>query len=159
ELILENLSPLLLCYFRDSRRFGNHPEFLLYPVPGEGLVFRALVHHSFAFDAPRFEWTEALSPQRINSFSEIGFLTESDLFACVSITPVTHQADWFQERRHSSIVEAALFWNRLNNLAGPYLCRQSFLFHHRDMTPEKWRPVIARADNNVMLTFLAMKFV
>jgi hypothetical protein len=158
-MALENLSPMIACYLRDTRRFGDHPELLLYPVPGEGLVFRAFLHHSLALDATRVEWTNTLSPLRIDSPSDIGFLTDSDLFACVSITPITHQVDWFQERRRSSLVEAALLWNRLNNLAGPYLSRQSFLFHHKDMTPGKWRPVIARADNNVMLTFLAMKFV
>src|SRR5262249_29844183 len=69
------------------------------------------------------------------------------------------QSEWFRERRPFSFVEAARLWNRLNNAAGPYLSRQSFLFHDRDMTPAKWRPAIARADNMVMLTFLTMKFL
>src|SRR5262249_3548948 len=28
---LENLSPLYACYLRDGRRFGDHPELILYP--------------------------------------------------------------------------------------------------------------------------------
>jgi hypothetical protein len=50
-------------------------------------------------------------------------------------------------------------WNWYNNAAGPYLSRQSFLFHDQDMTPAKWRPAVARADNTVMLTFLTVKFL
>jgi hypothetical protein len=155
----ENLSPLYACYLRDGRRFGDHPELILYPVPGEGLVLRIFVHHGFALDPARLELTDMLAPRGTLSAAQVGFLTDSDRFASVSLTPISHQADWFRERRPFNFVEAARLWNRINNAGGPYLSRQSFLFHDRDMTPAKWRPAIARADNTVMLTFLAMKFL
>jgi hypothetical protein len=156
---LENLSPLYSCYLRDGRRFGDHPELLLYPVPGEGLVLRIFVHHGLGMDPARLEFTETLSLRGIVSSSDVGFLTDSDLFASVSITPLAHQVDWFRERRGFSFIETARLWNRLNNAASPYLSRQSFRFHYTEMTPTKWRTAVARADNTLMLTFLTMKFV
>jgi Fasciclin domain len=155
----ENLSPLYACYLRDGRRFGDHPELILYPVPGEGLVLRIFVHHGLALDPARLELTDMLAPRGTVKASEVGFVADSDRFASVSLTPISHQADWFRERRPFSFLEAARLWNRINNAGGPYLSRQSFVFHDRDMTPAKWRPAIGRADNTVMLTFLTMKFL
>jgi uncharacterized surface protein with fasciclin (FAS1) repeats len=159
RLAFENLSPLGLSYLRDTQRFGDHPELVLYPVPGEGLVLRAFIHHSLAVDPPRLQLTQALSPQRVDNPAEVGFLTDSDQFVCVSLTPISHQVDWFRERRPFSVVEAARLWHRLNHSATVQLAQQSFVFHYEDMTPAKWRPAIARADTAVMLTFLAMKFL
>jgi hypothetical protein len=155
----ENLSPLYACYLRNGRRFGDHPEFILYPVPGEGLVLRIFVHHGLALDPARLQLMDMLAPRGTISAAEVGFVADSDRFASVSLTPISHQSDWFRERRPFSFLEAARLWNRINNAAGPYLSRQSFLFHDQDMTPAKWRPAIARADNTVMLTFLVMKFL
>jgi Fasciclin domain len=155
----ENLSPLYSCYLRDGRRFGDHPELILYPVPGEGLVLRIFVHHGLALDPAQLELTDMLAPRGTVSASQVGFVADSDRFASVSLTPISHQSDWFRERRPFSFLEAARLWNRINNAGGPYLSRQSFLFHDQDMTPAKWRPAMARADNMVMLTFLMMKFL
>jgi hypothetical protein len=159
RLAFENLSPLGLSYLRDTQRFGDHPELVLYPVSGEGMVLRSFIHHSLAVDPARVELTQAMSPLRADKPAEIGFLTDSDQFICVSLTPISHQVDWFRERRHFSVVEAARLWNRVNHSATVPLAQRSFVFHYQDMTPAKWQPTIARADNAVMLTFLAMKFL
>jgi fasciclin domain-containing protein len=159
RLAFENLSPLGLSYLRDTQRFGDHPELVLYPVPGEGMVLRAFIHHSLAVDPARLELTEAMSPRRADSPAEISFLTDSDQFICVSLTPISHQVDWFRERRRFNVVEAARLWDRVNHSATVQLARQSFVFHYQEMTPAKWRPAIARADTTVMLTFLTMKFL
>jgi uncharacterized surface protein with fasciclin (FAS1) repeats len=159
RLAFENLSPLGLSYLRDTQRFGDHPELVLYPVPGEGMVLRAFIHHSLAVDPARVELTQAMSPRRADKPAEMGFLTDSDQFVCVSLTPISHQVDWFRERRRFSVVEAARLWERLNHSASVPLARESFVFHYQDMTPAKWQPATARADNAVMLTFLAMKFL
>src|SRR5262249_50695701 len=110
-------------------------------------------------DPARLRLTQAMSPRRIDHPAEIGFLTDSDRFVCVSLTPISHLIGWFRERRCFSVVEAAQLWDRVNHSATVQLARQSFVFHYQDMTPAKWRPAIARADTTVTLTLLTMKFV
>jgi uncharacterized surface protein with fasciclin (FAS1) repeats len=158
-LALNHLAPLYICYLRETRHFGYHPELLLYPVPGEGIVLRAFVAHCIALDPRRCELAEGLEPRAISDPLDIGFLTDSDAFAVVSITPASHQVHWWFDRRRSDIIEAAWLWRQIGNFPCRYLARQSFLFHHGAMTPAKWRRTIARADANAMLTFLTMKFM
>jgi hypothetical protein len=159
ELALEHLSPMTICYMRETRRFGHWPEYLVYPVAGEGLVFRAFAGHCYAVDPGRIRLDGDVTPHEVTNPTTIEFMTDSDDYANVSLTSFWHQVHWFFQPRKLDLVNTALWCSSFDAPINRLLARQSFLFHSRDMAASKWRPVIARADNNIMLTYLAQQFV
>jgi hypothetical protein len=159
EIGLRHLSPLFACYSRHARRFGHHPEYLVYPVPRSGIVFRAIIAHCFAVDPAAVELDEHVSPKKRVPADQIAFLTDSDSFCGLSFTKLLHQVNWFAIQKKHDLVEAAVDWQYYFSPPTADLWRNNFCFYAGTRTEEAWKATQHQADQRELFTYLTWRAV
>jgi hypothetical protein len=139
DITVRNLAPLAASYLRDSRRMPAHIEHVYYPIPKEGLTFQSTTTHVWAFDPSRIEVTDMWTPKTVGNRDELEFLSDSDRFIAVSLTPLFHQVSWFYDTRQFDLlfegaVAAHFFGGHVD-----YMWRVPFLLHTGARTSALWR--------------------
>lgn len=145
-LALRHLHPLTLTYVRDSQNFPVHPEFILWTVPGEGLLMRILAREVFAIDPNLFELTPQALLAKKPDLDTVHFVSESDDLFAMSLAPFAKDVEWYLKPTALSVLDIARWWLIYDSPANDVLARQYFRFHTTEMTPAKWRRAEIESD-------------
>ncbi len=139
EIGVRHVHPLMLVYLRDSKHFPIHPEFLMWTVPGEGVLLRLLARELFAFDPNRVKLSPQALPERITDWSEIHLVTDSDELFALSLAPLWKDTDWYLERSKFDPLEVARWWLIYDSPVNDYLVQRPLRFHTGIEREDLWR--------------------
>jgi uncharacterized surface protein with fasciclin (FAS1) repeats len=157
DIAIRTCAPLSCAYFRNSSHVPTHTEYVLFPIAREGFILRSVATHLWAIFPSRFRTTANLGAGTPEDLEGIEYLTDSDEFAHVSLTPLSQQLGWYSQRQACAIgSEAALgvcFFSDLVN----HLWRQTFRMHRSETTPSRWLSVERQADVHMALVYLNVR--
>lgn len=139
EAAMRHLHPLFLTYLRDSRNFPVHPEFILWPVDGEGYLMRVLVREMFAYDPSFIHLNQQALPAHPLDADQVHYITDSDDLFSLSLAPLIKDVEWYATPRQLDLYELGRWWLRYDSPANDTVASHHFHIHTGDRTPEKWR--------------------
>jgi hypothetical protein len=146
DLAMRHIHPLALTYMRDSANFPVHPEFVLWPVRGEGLLMRVLVREMFAFDPQWIELNEqALVAHRIDP-DIVHIVTDSDDLFSLSLAPADQDIEWYAAPQTLQPLKIASWWLGYDSPLNDLVAAKYFHIHAGPCTPAKWRSVGRQSD-------------
>lgn len=148
RLSLECLHPLMAAYLHDSEYFPVHPEMILWAVPGEGVAVRVLAREMFLFDPSRYPVNQAALPRNRIPPEEMVFLSDSDAFYGVSLTPLGKDSSWYVVPRTADPVEVGGWWLAYDSPVNDLISAQKVRWHFAPTT-DRWQAVERRADRFV----------
>lgn len=138
-LALEHIHPLLAAYRRDSEHFPFHPEYIIWPVPGEGVLMRSLATTALIFDPKRCAVDHHFSLLEGVDLDKVGFIDDSDQLFGVSLTPATKDVNWFFTRQTADIETMGAWWDVFDGYAHDRLADRAIRFHAVEPTATAWR--------------------
>jgi hypothetical protein len=146
ELCMGHLHPLALTYVRDCPNFPVHPEFILWPVEGEGYLMRSLVREMFAYDASHFDLNaQALLAHR-PSAAEVHYITDSDDLFSLSLTPLMKDIEWFAKPAPLDPLRLGAWWLRFDSPANDLVADRRFYVHTSGHAAPLWRRAELQSD-------------
>src|SRR5262249_15829744 len=139
QLMYRHIHPLALSYCRDSTNFPIHPEFILWPIPGEGFLARYLTREMFAYDPGLIELnTQALPSRKIDR--GIGhYITDSDDLFALSLAPRLKDIEWYGRSRRLDPFAIASWWIGYDSPQNDATAEQYFYVQGGPRDPAKWR--------------------
>jgi len=146
DLALRHLHPLLAAYCRDGDHFPFHPEYVLWPVTGEGLLMRSLATTVLVFDPRRADVDHHFSLAPGVDLDEVAFIEDSDDMFGVSVTPLLKDLNWFFTRQTLDVETVGAWWNTFQGYAHDRLADVRFHFHTGGTESPAWRRAIRRSD-------------
>jgi hypothetical protein len=146
ELALQHIHPLTLTYVRDSPNFPIHPEFILWPVPGEGFLMRVLVREMFAYDPSIFELNQQALLAEPPDPNLVHYITDSDDLFSLSLAPLTKDIDWYARPQRLDPVKIGNWWLTYDSPANDAVASRYFYVHRTPRTADKWRPAEIASD-------------
>jgi len=129
ELNLRHLHPVMAAYFVDSPYFPNHPEILVWPIKGDGLLVRMLINVYNVFDPNKFQLTDQQLPALEHDTEEFIFITDSDSLFGVSLAPLSKDNIWYNRSRNADPVSIARWWLDYDSPANNQVVGQHIRFH------------------------------
>ena len=143
---MRNIHPLTLTYARDSDNFPIHPEFILWPVGGEGYLMRVLVREMFAYDPRCFDLNgHALMAHR-PAPDDVHYITDSDDLFSLSLAPLMKDIEWYAKPRRLCALDVGAWWLRYDSPANDMVASRCFYIHGGDRTRAKWRKAELQSD-------------
>lgn len=146
DIALEHIHPLTLTYRRDSANFPSHPEFILWPVPGEGFLMRVLVRELFAYDPSLIHLNERSLPAHALDPELVHFITDSDDLFSLSLAPVLKDVEWYIRPQQLDPVKVGSWWLAHDSLANDWAANHYFHVHRGQKTRENWRQLERQSD-------------
>jgi len=146
DMAFQHIHPLTWTYLRDSPRFPVHPEFILWSVPGEGLLMRILARELFAFDPNYFELNAQSLIARVEDRDSIHFITDSDDLFALSLAPLLKDVEWYRDRVPLDVHRIADWWLTYDSPVNDLISAGPFRFHTTNASPEKWRRATIESD-------------
>jgi hypothetical protein len=146
DLALRHIHPLAITCMRDSGNFPIHPELILWPVPGEGLLMRVLVREMFAYDPRLIDLNErALAAHPIDS-DLVHYVTDSDDLFAVSLTPALQDIEWYVNPQRLDPLKVASWWLAYDSPNNEVIAGKHFFIHPRARSAAAWSSVAHRSD-------------
>lgn len=145
-LALRHIHPLLAAYRRDSEHFPFHPEYIIWPVPGEGVLMRSLATTALIFDPQHCAVDHHFSLLEGADLERVGFIDDSDQLFGVSLTPLTKDVNWFFTRQTADIETIGAWWNVFDGYAHDHLADHAIRFHAAAPTETAWRRAELRSN-------------
>lgn len=146
ELCMDSLHPLMAAYLADSDYFPIHPEMMIWPVPGEGLLLRILAREMFLFDPRQVTLNKAQLPEKPLKPGEGCFIADSDELFAVSLAPFGKDAEWHREPRRADPVEIGGWWTAYDSATNDFIVSHRVRWHFAPVTEARWRAVESRSD-------------
>jgi hypothetical protein len=146
NMAIEHMHPLSLAYVRGSSNFPIHPEFILWPVAGEGYMMRVLVREMFAYDPGLVDLNRNALPAHTLKPEEVHFITDSDELFALSLAPLRKDLEWFVRPQRLDPLRLASWWLIYDSPANDLASNQYFRVHHGEMDADKWRRVEKESD-------------
>lgn len=146
DMAIEHMHPLSLAYVRDSNNFPIHPEFILWPVAGEGYMMRVLVREMFAYDPSLVDLNRSALPAHKLKPEEVHFITDSDELFALSLAPLRKDLEWFIRPQRLDPLRLASWWLVYDSPANDLSSDQYFRVHRGDVDADKWRRVEKESD-------------
>jgi hypothetical protein len=146
DMAFRHMHPLTWTYLRDSPRFPVHPEFILWSVPGEGLLMRIFARELFAFDPNYFELNAQSLIARVDDPEAIHFITDSDDLFALSLAPLMKDVEWYRDRVPLDVHRIADWWLTYDSPVNDLISAKPFRFHSTDASPAKWRRAEIESD-------------
>lgn len=146
ELAMQYIHPLTLTYMRDSENFPVHPEFVLWPVAGEGMLMRVLVREMFAYDPAMFELNRQALLAHPPDRDLVHYITDSDDLFALSLAPLRKDIDWYAHRRPLDVARIAQWWLTYDSPGNDVVAAEYFHVHRGDRTPALWRRAELQSD-------------
>jgi hypothetical protein len=146
DLAMRHMHPLTITYMRHSPNFPIHPEFVLWPVPGEGLLMRVLVREMFAYDPKMVDLNqEALVAHRLDP-DLVHYITDSDDLFSLSLAPANKDIEWYLKPRTLDVLELARWWLSYDSPINDLVASKYFYIHSGPRSPDKWRQAELGSD-------------
>lgn len=146
ELCIDSLHPLMATYLADSEFFPIHPEMIVWPVSGEGLLLRILAREMFLFDPRTVELNKQQLPNTPIRPGEGYFISDSDELFAVSLAPLGKDADWHRYPHKANPVDIGAWWNAYDSASNDFVVSHRLRWHYAPVTEAKWRAVERRSD-------------
>ena len=146
DVAMRHIHPLTLTYRRDSTNFPTHPEFLLWPVEGEGFLMRVLVREMFAYDPRQYDLNEQALLAHAPDPDQVHYITDSDDLFALSLAPLTKDMEWYATPRRLDPLTVAAWWLRYDSPGNDLVARHHFSIHAGARTPDTWRRAQSRSD-------------
>ena len=146
NMAFEHIHPLSLAYVRHSANFPIHPEFILWPVKGEGYLMRVLVREMFAYDPNLIDLNRNALPAHTLDPDDVHFITDSDELFALSLAPLQKDLEWIIKPQRLDPIRLASWWLTYDSPANDLSAAQYFHVHHLEMTADKWRRVDQESD-------------
>lgn len=159
EMTLRHIHPMHCAYLRDSNYFPFHPEYVLWPVPGEGFLMRSFATTVLTFDPSHFDVNHQYSLATCPDPREVAFIDDSDEVYGVSITPLLKDRDWYARPGRLDIDDIGAWWNAFDGPAHRYLASHRFRFHSVPVTEALWRRIEAQSDFLVVQSSIAKEMI
>ena len=140
DLALQHLHPLMSCYLQEGGHLPEHAEFLLWPVPGEGLLLRLLARELLCFDS-RIPLNDQALLAELPDLARTHLFDDSDELCAVSLTPAWKDFTWYRQPRRFDPVRIATWWLVYDSPVNDVLCRQPVRFHRGIRDEAAWREV------------------
>lgn len=146
DVALRHIHPLTITYMRHSPNFPVHPEFVLWPVPGEGLLMRVLVREMFAYDPNMIDLNQqALVAHKVDP-GLVHYITDSDDLFSLSLAPAEKDIEWYFKPRTLDVLEVARWWLVYDSPINDLVASKHFYIHPAPRTPDKWRQAELGSD-------------
>ena len=146
ELCIDSLHPLMAAHMVDAEYFAIHPEMIIWPVAGEGLMLRILAREMFLFDPNRVQLNQVQLPSEPLRPGEGCFISDSDELFAVSLAPLGKDAAWHNVPRTADPVEIGGWWLAYDSAVNDFIVSHRLRWHFRPVTEAKWRQVERRSD-------------
>lgn len=153
-LNLEHLHPLSKAFVADSKMFpAVHPEMILWPVPGEGVLMRSFAGEARVFDPGHFELTSHRIVSGKLDDGELAVISDSDDLYTAALTPLRHNAHWYRPGT-ASPSEIARYWTmNYDGTSNDFVAAQQIRVHPGERTDALWRAREMRA--NLFMSLMA----
>ena len=146
DLAMRHIHPLTITYMRHSSNFPVHPEFVLWPVSGEGLLMRVLVREMFAYDPNLIDLNQqALVAHKVDS-DLVHYITDSDDLFSLSLAPAEKDIEWYFKPQTLDVLEVARWWLNYDSPINDLVASKYFYIHSGPRTPDRWRKVELESD-------------
>ena len=146
DLAMRHVHPLTITYMRHSPNFPIHPEFVLWPVAGEGLLMRVLVREMFAYDPKMVDLNQqALVAHHLDP-DLVHCITDSDDLFALSLAPANKDIEWYLKPRTVDVLELARWWLSYDSPINDLVAGKYFYIHSGSRSPDKWRQAELGSD-------------
>lgn len=145
-LNLRHLHSLAMSCFAESPYFVKHPEIVLWPVKGEGLLVRVLAHVNALYEPAHFKLTENYLLEGEVNFDDLALVDDSDDIFAISLTPFGKDFEWHLYPRQADPVRIARWWLHYDSEANDFMLRHQLRFHIGEPTEALWRQREHRAN-------------
>jgi hypothetical protein len=146
ELCLRALHPLMAAYVRESRTFPMHPEMMLWPVEGEGVLCRMLAREMFVYSPEDVRLNEyRLADSRI-ALGDMEIVRDSDNLFAVSLAPFEKESNWYADRGMVDVEAVGDWWLDYDSWINDYVAGAKLRWHFRPVTESQWRARELGAD-------------
>lgn len=146
ELCLNSLHPLMAAYLADAEYFPVHPEMIIWPVPGEGLLVRVLAREMFLFDPREIVLNKMRLADKSASQGKLCFFDDSDELFAVSLAPVGKDAEWHLSPHRADPIEVGEWWSIYDSAVNDFIVSHHIRWHFASITETRWRIVEHRSD-------------
>lgn len=138
ELSMHYVHPLMAAYCRGSENFPYHPEMVIWPVRGEGLLVRVLARETLMFDPNAYELNDRMLISEKPKPCEFEFISDSDEFFAVSLAPLGKDIEWCIQRRKLEFLWLSRWWLHYDSPTNDFVAATKVCIHHADPTPSLW---------------------
>jgi len=146
DLALRHIHPLTITYMRHSPNFPIHPEFVLWPVPGEGLLMRVLVREMFAYDPKMIDLNQQALMAHTLDPDLVHCITDSDDLFALSLAPADKDIEWYSKPQTLDVLELARWWLSYDSPINDLVASKYFYIHSGSRSPDKWRQAELGSD-------------
>jgi len=139
--------PLQRAYSVDSPNFAmHHPEMIHWPVADNAILVRMLLSHVWIYDAAEvpMTWNHCIADEQ--NLADACFLTDSDDFFAMAITPTDHNYDWFDTPAQATAFDAGRWWAAHTGPSNDFVAESRILIHATDIPAQAWAEAIAQSD-------------
>jgi hypothetical protein len=143
---MPHIHPLMTAYSRDSENFPHHPEMIIWPVRGEGLLVRVLARECLLFDPKTYSLNEQSLIAVDAPPDEIDFAGDSDQLFAVSLAPLGKDMEWCSAHRTAEFTWIGRWWLDFDSPLNDLTAATKLRIHYADPTESTWRQVEFGAD-------------
>jgi hypothetical protein len=138
---LEHLHPLMAASQRNSRYFPAHPEMVVWPVRGEGIVVRVLAREVFIYDPNAVDVDEHMQIVSSWDAGQVGMVEDSDRLFGVSLAPLGMDIRWHRRATRCDEIEVARWWLAYDSAVNDTIAGTALRWHCGPTTQQAWRRV------------------
>ncbi len=151
-LVITHLHPMMAAYSRSSSHFPIHPEFILWPIEGDGFLLRLLARELFCFEPGRYPLNaESLLAVR-PAAEETHVFSDSRAFLGVSFTPLLKDAEWYLRSRRLEALLVGRWWMYYDSPSNDFISTFDLRFTCGTADETRWRKAERQAKS--LLTHL-----
>lgn len=146
EISFKHFHPLMASSMIGAENFVQHPEMILWPVPGEGLLMRILASVNAIYDPSYFQLNEnnlldgALDPD------DILMIDDSDQLFAISLGPLTKDSHWYCTREKAAYWKIGRWWLDFDSPSNDFVASHKIRIHTQDISEQKWRGTELSSD-------------
>src|SRR5262245_14066816 len=138
DLAMRHIHPLMAAYSRASDNFPHHPEMVIWPVRGEGLLVRVLARECLLYDPGSYELNARALVDGRPVKAESEFVADSDDFFAVSLAPLGKDIDWCLQRQKIEYMWLSRWWLHYDSALNDLVAATKIRVHYVECT-SKWR--------------------
>jgi hypothetical protein len=146
DLSMRHIHPLMAAYTRNCEHFPHHPEMVIWPVRGEGLLLRVLARECLLYDPGSYDLNARALVDGHPNKDEIEFVSDSDDFFAVSLAPLGKDIEWCLQRQKIEYTWLSRWWLHYDSALNDLVAGTKIRIHYAEPTPSKWRQIEFSSD-------------
>jgi hypothetical protein len=158
-LTIAHLHPMMAAYGRTSNRFPIHPEFVLWPIEGDGFLMRLLARELFCFEPTRYPLNAQSLLDSLPPAGEIDVFADSRQFLGVSFTPLLKDAHWYHRSHHLNPLHVGRWWIYYDSPVNDFISTFDLRFTCGTGDETRWRAAEQQARSLLVHLRSAREFL